>query len=485
VSSYASLSHCWGKTKILRLELQSLEAFRKGITLSSLPKTFQDAIACVRTLGIHYLWIDSLCIIQDSVEDWRRESALMGLVYHHAMINLSAAGARDGSEGLHFDRSEDIATSLPVCPAFQNYNWRKDLKGNGDTVWNIIDAGFWERICISSPLFNRAWIVQERLLARRVLHFGKEQLFWECRTDNYCETFPDGLPPLLRDSSTYLSKFIYEDFKRAVVSDTMQCGRLQNVRHRSAKDKIEVFWETLVTDYSRCGLTKGEDKLIALAGMAQDMWQLQKNKLNINATYLAGIWKSHLPHALLWKIEPQNARPVEYRAPTWSWASVDGLVTWCDQRWANDFKYTAEVLSVDVRTVSDEFGQVSGGRLVMKGPLPRLSWSNSKNATTGLEELFVCTRHRRWRNYSKPRNSRFYPDEWLADYKTAGWDLLYGFQIVAYTKSSVVAPYMLVLESLPGRDRVFRRVGVALTSLRASTSNGVSCTAKEAVVSIV
>lgn len=124
-------------------------------------------------------------------------------------------------------------------------------------------------------------------------------------------------------------------------SDSIQCGRLQNVRDRSAKDKIEVFWETLVTDYLRCNLTKSEDKLIAPAGMAQDMWQLQKNKLNVDSTYLAGIWKAHLPHALLWKIESQNARTAEYRSPTWSWACLDDLVTWCDQCWSNEFKYTA------------------------------------------------------------------------------------------------------------------------------------------------
>jgi hypothetical protein len=149
------------------------------------------------------------------------------------------------------------------------------LEGNGDRTWRIIEADFRQRVCISSPLFNRAWIVQERLLTRRVLHFGKDQVFWECRTDNYCEMFPDGLPALLRDSSTYLSKFIYDDFKSAAGSHDMRCGRLQHVRDRDSTDKIDAFWERLVTRYSRYALTKGTDKLVALAGMVQNMWQLQ------------------------------------------------------------------------------------------------------------------------------------------------------------------------------------------------------------------
>lgn len=103
----------------------------------------------------------------------------------------------------------------------------------------------------------------------------------------------------------------------------------------------------------------------------------------------------------------------------------------------------------------------------MKGPLCKLKWSSAKNKTTGLEELFVqlCGRSK---GKSEGSRLRFYPDEWLSDYSTAGWDSLFGLQIVSYTKSGIEAPFMLVLEKVTKREQVFQRVSLALTSSEAN-----------------
>ncbi|KAF2083428.1 HET-domain-containing protein, partial [Saccharata proteae CBS 121410] len=104
-ASYFTLSHCWGRVVPLRLLSNNIDDFQKRIKLNFLPKTFQDAVVITRTLGIQYLWIDSLCILQDFEDDLRRESSQMGEVYSNAMCNLAATGARDSAEGF-LPRSE-------------------------------------------------------------------------------------------------------------------------------------------------------------------------------------------------------------------------------------------------------------------------------------------------------------------------------------------------------------------------------------------
>jgi hypothetical protein len=111
---YASLSHCWGKLKIITLTTSNLAGFQHEIPLKELPKTFQEAIYVTRYLGLQYIWIDSLCILQDSSEDWAKESVQMADVYGAAEINIAATGAADGSGGCFFERSDSWRTQVSV-----------------------------------------------------------------------------------------------------------------------------------------------------------------------------------------------------------------------------------------------------------------------------------------------------------------------------------------------------------------------------------
>ena len=99
---YCTLSHCWGSPykKPLCLLSQNKARFLEGISIVDLPATFRDAVAVTRALGIRYLWIDSLCILQDSYDHWMQESAIMGAIYENAYVRLSADSAEDSSEGL-------------------------------------------------------------------------------------------------------------------------------------------------------------------------------------------------------------------------------------------------------------------------------------------------------------------------------------------------------------------------------------------------
>lgn len=98
------MSHCWGGVAFNSLTKANFSSFREIIPVSTLSKTFQNAIYIARYIGIEYIWIDSLCIIQDDLEDWRRESSLMATVYGGSHINLAASGASNGNVGCFFKR---------------------------------------------------------------------------------------------------------------------------------------------------------------------------------------------------------------------------------------------------------------------------------------------------------------------------------------------------------------------------------------------
>jgi hypothetical protein len=208
-AKYVTLSHCWGSIEIKKLERSNLEDMKKAIIMSSLPKTFQDAIRITRELGIQYLWIDSLCIIQDSTEDWFKESNLMGDIYSNSYCTISATAAKDGSVGLFLDRKPPVANPVLCISA----NWDRQVhrkyyahtgtlnkKGQVDR-----DSGMWVREVDSAPLNQRAWVLQERFLSRRNLMFGRNCLFWECAGKRACEAFPDGLPPWIGSSEFKIS----------------------------------------------------------------------------------------------------------------------------------------------------------------------------------------------------------------------------------------------------------------------------------------
>jgi hypothetical protein len=164
---YATLSHCWGLSSFFKVRRDNLSAVQKTINIRELPKTFQDAIFIAHELGFEYLWIDSLCIIQDDATDWANESSLMCSVYSHADLNIAAAGAVDGSQGCMFERPPPQFWTYPVRLVFQ----RKEKK------FQFADPATYDRCVQSQPLVKRAWALQERLLARRTLHFSKTEIF--------------------------------------------------------------------------------------------------------------------------------------------------------------------------------------------------------------------------------------------------------------------------------------------------------------------
>ena len=203
VLRYMTLSHCWGGLAIPQLTRKTHKRFRERMNSKAFPRTFRDAITITRLLGIRYLWIDSLCIVQDDYRDWEEQARQMGQIYSHAYCNLAATAAKDGRDGLLQFLARHPQALMPLDVCIPNMGQIKDQQVSGtdhglqypqrNEDWNGMDPGFyrcvdpflWRREITESPLGLRAWAVQERLLAPRVIHFGRTQIFWVGMPDIY------------------------------------------------------------------------------------------------------------------------------------------------------------------------------------------------------------------------------------------------------------------------------------------------------------
>lgn len=179
---YAAFSHPWGKVekgqKHFVANQDNLEEFSTtGILLENLPSTFKDAIRIVRGLGIQYLWIDSLCILQGPKGDFDEESKLMDAVFHSAYCVIAAASATGTS-------SEVITRSMPKIPviiaAVKN--------GKKHPLFIREPLEDFQRDVLDGPLSKRGWVLQERALARRTIFFTNKQVYMECVDGIRCET---------------------------------------------------------------------------------------------------------------------------------------------------------------------------------------------------------------------------------------------------------------------------------------------------------
>ncbi|KAF6785733.1 heterokaryon incompatibility protein [Colletotrichum sojae] len=329
--------------------------FQKGIDLDKLPKTFRQAVQVTRKLGVRYLWIDSLCILQDrdDLSDWLVEAGLMHKVYSHSYCNISAAGARDSSKGLFFERNPRISDTAAVELCVKGLGLDADYLN-----CSIVDLRFWGHAVGQCPLNKRGWVLQERLLSPRVLHFGRDQLFWECREHAAVECYPDTLPGPVRNS-------VDAKFKKL---DPIIDGEEMPTEGSEPDDPVFYYkvWNRIAQAYSDTRLTKSSDKLIALSGIAKQF------ATRVNDRYVVGMWRKYLASSLLWHVDRESQidgspskRPEAYRAPSFSWASVDGRISLIEPTQSG---LLIEVVDVHLDFVSgDDTGLVKGGHLLLQG----------------------------------------------------------------------------------------------------------------------
>ena len=290
---YATLSHCWGQLEILKLTEATLGTLQNEIDLRDLTKTFQDAVTVTRKLQIRYIWMDSLCIIQDSKIDWQRESVKMGSIYANSTLTIAALKARDGSEGL-FSTRNPLSFQACVLPP-------------GEV--KVLNEPHWDEECddmgkSAAPLHKRAWVVQERLSSPRTLYFGSTGIFWECILQKCTESCPN------EDIITYKSNPKPE--LRSLLRPT---------RTREERYAFQLAWTKIIEMYTGCLLTHCQDKPIAIEGIANLIGS------TIGLTFLSGLWKDFIFLEMLWEVDgPTFSTRLPLGFPSWSWISMSSKI---------------------------------------------------------------------------------------------------------------------------------------------------------------
>lgn len=303
--TYVALSYCWGEiTDTTWLTKQgTIQRHMQNVDLGVLPATIRDCLHIAAVLGVHHVWVDSLCIIQDSASDWERESAKMRGIYRGATLTVAASKSTSSAEGC-YNRNK---RSSPLDP-FAEYTCVESRLRDGQTSrlyfekWvsssNYIREGLFGSEVDGSPLSRRAWAYQEQVLSRRTLYFAESQLYWEC---DHCRLSQDN-------------------------SQQVQGTRAYPVLTFSAPlntEEIEELWyRGAVETYSKRGLTHASDKLVAISAVAKATY------LNRHVSYVAGLWQDCILPGLCWHRDGRGRKNTAYTCPSWSWASQRSGVTY-------------------------------------------------------------------------------------------------------------------------------------------------------------
>ncbi len=344
---YVALSHCWGGVISPLLTTENLIEFQTSITFSNLPANFRDAIIITRELGIQYLWIDSLCIIQNSKLDWDIESKKMCSIYRDCKVMISAAASSGSTVGIlkHSHRKETIENVVPLkLFADPNLDEVVYISKKHEAPQDFRD------LLLSSPLTSRGWTLQEGLLAPRILHYGNSQIYWQCQQGFQSA---DGMAAgnLMPEDEAYpeLAKLVHSRMSLMA-------------QERNVESILEEYY-TIVSAYTRRRLTFDSDKLPAFSGIAEILHQA------LGGDYLAGIWTRDL-QSLLWYRENQDCKHVaQYRAPSWSWAVTNQPVTFQNEKCEGyQDAYDAQLVSRQIGLKAQNYyGEVESGQLVLKG----------------------------------------------------------------------------------------------------------------------
>jgi hypothetical protein len=328
--SYVALSHCWGASNHLQTTLDNLDEHTVEIDIASLSRTFRDAIAICQYLDESFLWIDSLCIVQDDHEGKAAEIERMQSIYECASLTISAMSASDGRAGCWIPRERVF--QIPIDDAQSaGLMFRRVHEVPSEHASFLTE--FPDYVLETQyPLATRKWALQERLLSQRLIHLTASELVWECRMHTSCECrILDRLSP---GFSTH--------------------QRVRDALSRPSGDRHEYIyeWMKLLESYSRGELTRETDALPAIAGLAR------KFSDRMSGGYFAGMWVEELPMTLCWfsrqpteGVTP-NERPATYVAPSWSWASVQGPL--CFDAW-DDFG--TDYIARTLRKEADREGQ--------------------------------------------------------------------------------------------------------------------------------
>ena len=348
-TEYVALSHCWGTLNQFQTTTMNIENMKRNIDWGCLPKTFKDAIATAQSLGFGYIWIDSLCILQDSRQDWEIESSQMGLIYENAALTIAATSSPSDETGFLGTRT------IPATGVVDFSFGEEDACTRPTKVYirQVMDHYKFNLYADTEPaegrLSSRAWAFQERLLARRVLAYHKDELFWECNTTWDCECGHNSFAP--------------QESQRAHPFNLQETLLSINANPSYLKWRSEI-----VPAYSSRSLTFRSDRLPAISAV------VSKLQHTTGDDYFCALWKSELPRQLLWQrvgswSSKEPTATLDYQAPSFSWASVEAVVGYLE---FESFQPLINVLETSCHLSGlNPMGKVSYAHIRVSGLLAR------------------------------------------------------------------------------------------------------------------
>ncbi|KAI0657871.1 heterokaryon incompatibility protein-domain-containing protein [Cubamyces menziesii] len=375
---YLALSYVWGGEQPNRTTVENLSAYMVGIDIRSLPKTIVDAIRVTHALGFQYLWVDSLCILQDSREDKHRELGRMRDVYRHAFLTIDAASAKSASEGFLDDLGRIAMNASDWLP----FAWFRRHKGSPRQLVDMLNMdtigpeaperiehndSFLVSVIVLftiSCTARRAWCLQETLMSGRLLCFPVDSVYLQCR--------------MLHHRSTTGFR-VFDDILLSTTTPDAIFHPNPSVSPGSGDWlTIHSAWVGVVEDYSRRLLSDPKDALVACAGLAEAFGHV----LGPHTQYLAGLWRDNLLFYLCWYtlVDYTFVYRADTRAPSWSWAAQSLPVTFqtylshgmptAVTSWL-DWEELAEIVECAVTLEDPElpFGSVTGGHIILRAPL--------------------------------------------------------------------------------------------------------------------
>ena len=368
---YVVLSHCWGRVAWTRATQANLDCLKREIPWTALSQTFQDAVSVTEKLGFQYLWIDSLCILQDDHKDWEYHVSRMADIFSNAQICIAASRAENGLQGC-FSRHSDRHVELGGPQPRQMRNkllWKpyyldgRDRDGQSKKFVAQLKTphGLYSGMAPSEPLLRRAWVFQEQILSPRIIHFASGELYFECKHYVACECSGWQLR-----SNTPQWETRWRKSYEVLIQRPSRNGITEKERHTRSRQQFEAY-RALIERFTELDITAELDRLPALSGVFSSRQD----------QYLAGMWREILLESLHWTALPNGLkcmarRPFQYRAPTWSWASIESPIRHVETdfyRTEHSPKMMAKIIEAKcIAAGQDPRGRVSDGYLRIEGP---------------------------------------------------------------------------------------------------------------------
>ncbi|KAN0092350.1 HET domain containing protein [Hyaloscypha variabilis] len=464
---YICLSHCWGDaSKQFTSTRLTLEERKHSITWDTLPQLFEDVITSVRRLDVNYLWIDSLCIVQDDPEDWKQESTRMCMVYQNALLTIAATKCADSSESLFSKPSSALAFGMRIL-------FRKSamLKQNGQFD-EYLGHFHWPY-----PLLSRAWVYQERFLSKRVIHFGKGEIYWECMESAKCEC------GLVTPSSIGLdseSRFPHKNVHDRTPNLTLF--------YPENPDMNLWQWHDIVAEYTSLSMTLISDRLPAILGLAQEVQKRRAGR------YIAGLWEDTIISDLAWMahdehrgVKPRPSKSVTL-APSWSWASLDTTTCFYSGSISSTrgLECSSQLLSIQYPNLGNfPTDPKALGCITLRGKLAPVTVSAFRKSPNSVEVNGAIGKSE-WKGNYYCDYDHSLPTS--GDYYVPPNEILYFLHLGSYSTAAGESPWRwfdLLLRCIDQSNKLYERIGANYGHLNMNEALEVYKACPEVVINLV